>query len=239
MRQNENLFVTAMEECAELQQAISKLLRFGKNSFHPDDKNKETNEHKLLKEYYQLTTVINMLIENGALSDLSNDEIKVIAKTKQANVKHFQKLSEKLKTIQTELPKNYCLNDIIKEISKEYIPQKSEDMMLIFKQENDLAGTPDVMGLYFNPDAASGGQYVVLYICNWLIINTKTRTKNPKEFFEYLEENCYIELIDIGTENFNRYDEVFCKQENALMLNENNAKEIMDRLINRAMHEMK
>ena len=36
MTHAENLRVVAMEECAELQQAISKALRFGMDSCHPD-----------------------------------------------------------------------------------------------------------------------------------------------------------------------------------------------------------
>ena len=33
----ENLMVTAMEECAEIQKEISKALRFGINNHHPDE----------------------------------------------------------------------------------------------------------------------------------------------------------------------------------------------------------
>ena len=53
MQESENLYVVAMEECAELQQALSKGLRFGMYNHHPD-RPYQTNAQEVLQEYYQL-----------------------------------------------------------------------------------------------------------------------------------------------------------------------------------------
>ena len=53
MREIENLCVVAMEECAELQQALSKSLRFGFQNYNPNTPEK-TNSVDILNEYYQL-----------------------------------------------------------------------------------------------------------------------------------------------------------------------------------------
>ena len=53
MRDMENLYVIAIEECAELQQEITKLMRFG-------------NDHQakmhLLTKFYQLQSVMDLII---------------------------------------------------------------------------------------------------------------------------------------------------------------------------------
>ena len=235
MIKNENLFVTAMEECAEIQQAISKILRFGKNNYHPNDPNKETNEHQFLKEYYQLKAVVNMLLSNGVLSDLTKDEILDIISNKCQNVSNFQQLSMRLGTINDlELPANCTRKDIIENISKSYIPQTDRETIFIFKEDNTLTGTADVIELYFNPNATSGGQYVLIYIYKNNILEAEQNTNTPEEFFEYLESFCFTELIDIDNNEFDEYDKVFCKQQNVTELNKLNTINVMQKIVNYA-----
>lgn len=89
---NENLLITLSEECAEVQQAISKLLRFGKNACSPITPD-TTNEMDVLTEYYQLAAVMEMLIDQGVLKQLSEFDIATIKSDKKSKVEHYQSVS--------------------------------------------------------------------------------------------------------------------------------------------------
>ena len=93
MNEMENLYVIAMEECAEIQQCISKILRFGEQNYHPNSAG-ITNADELLKEYYQLQTVMEMIINKGILGTLSEDKIKEIKQSKYHNIIHYAKVSK-------------------------------------------------------------------------------------------------------------------------------------------------
>lgn len=95
MNSTENLFIVASEECAEIQQCISKTLRFGADDCHPDRPD-STNEIELLTEYYQLQAVIEMLQEKGALKTLSAEEIDTIKASKKAKVMKYAEYSKKI-----------------------------------------------------------------------------------------------------------------------------------------------
>lgn len=64
MNKKEHLMVVAMEECAEIQQAIAKSLRFGLQDHRPETPTM-TNEQEILTEYYQLMAVMEMLQEES------------------------------------------------------------------------------------------------------------------------------------------------------------------------------
>lgn len=66
MKRHEMLLTIVSEECAEIQQAVSKMLRFGGNATHPDFPEK-TNEMQVIEEYYQLEGVMKMLFDEGIL----------------------------------------------------------------------------------------------------------------------------------------------------------------------------
>lgn len=93
MTRNENLLVTLMEECAELQQAVSKALRFGMDNYHPANPEK-TNEHNIMVEYYQLVSVMEMLVNSGVLHDFSPTDKSLVKTTKKINVERYQEVSE-------------------------------------------------------------------------------------------------------------------------------------------------
>lgn len=77
MRQHENLLITLTEYCANIQEAVSKSFRFGLQNHHPD-KPDITNTDVIMKKYYQIGTLIELLQEYGKLPVLSEDEIKKI-----------------------------------------------------------------------------------------------------------------------------------------------------------------
>ena len=84
VRTSEYLLEIVSEEAGEVTQAVSKLLRFGKeNRCNPLSSN---NEDKLLIEVYQLQGMIEHLQELGILRKPSEDEIKNIKETKINNV---------------------------------------------------------------------------------------------------------------------------------------------------------
>lgn len=63
MNRREYLLVCLMEECAEVAQAASKVLRFGLYDEHLG----ATNQARLMAEITDLSAVIQMLMENDAL----------------------------------------------------------------------------------------------------------------------------------------------------------------------------
>ena len=95
MNNIENLYIVASEECAEIQQCISKILRFGENNYHPNRPD-DTNAKELLTEYYQLQGVMEMIIDEGVLECMSEDEIKIIKEKKKRKVSDYAQLSKSL-----------------------------------------------------------------------------------------------------------------------------------------------
>ena len=95
MNNIENLYVVASEECAEIQQSISKILRFGETNHHPDRPD-ETNAKELLTEYYQLQGVMEMIIDHGVLGHMSETEINSIKAKKRCKVSDYAQLSKSL-----------------------------------------------------------------------------------------------------------------------------------------------
>lgn len=93
MTEAENLYVVASEECAEMQQCISKILRFGEQNHHPDRPN-DTNASELLTEYYQLQGIMEMIIDHGFLGHMSEKEIEVIKARKRCKVSDYAQLSK-------------------------------------------------------------------------------------------------------------------------------------------------
>src|SRR5574344_877467 len=83
------LFVCLMEEAAEVQQAVSKLIRFGSNNHNPKTP-EQTNSDDIMTEYYQLQAVMELLQEKGKLPVLSTEEIKYIKKDKKQKLKYFE-----------------------------------------------------------------------------------------------------------------------------------------------------
>jgi len=95
MTKNEYLMTVAMEECAEIQQAISKSLRFGLDNCHPNDSS-ITNGDQIVIEFAQLWGVITMLGEAGVLPHFSATSLGEIARAKKGKVAKYMELSREL-----------------------------------------------------------------------------------------------------------------------------------------------
>lgn len=93
MNRDENLLVTLMEECAELQQAVSKAIRFGMDSCHPDHPGR-SNEHDIMVEYYQLVAVMEMLNNSNVVGRFSAADEALVKVKKKVSVSKFQDVSE-------------------------------------------------------------------------------------------------------------------------------------------------
>lgn len=98
MKTEECLLVTAMEECAEIQQEISKALRFGVESHHPD--NSEMTHGKLImKEFYQLRAVMDMLVVKRIIPPISEFEQNQIYRDKWAAVEKWEAYSKSIGSV--------------------------------------------------------------------------------------------------------------------------------------------
>jgi NTP pyrophosphatase (non-canonical NTP hydrolase) len=69
------LLVMLMEEAAEVQQAIAKVLRHGFYSYHPDDLEQKTNRELLEKELADVFTVHRMLTDANVLREVTEKDI--------------------------------------------------------------------------------------------------------------------------------------------------------------------
>lgn len=92
MKRNEHLLVCLMEECAEIQQAVAKSLRFGLKDYHPERPNL-TNETEILTEFYQLVAVMDLLQQEKAIITLSEVEIEKIKNRKLEKLDEYMEYS--------------------------------------------------------------------------------------------------------------------------------------------------
>lgn len=100
MNKIENISIVVMEECAEVQQAISKALRFGYDCYDPS--NPDTNNAiDILTEYYQLEAMMDLLISESSLDKyLSVEEIIQIKNNKTKKFLKYQEISEELGNVE-------------------------------------------------------------------------------------------------------------------------------------------
>ena len=74
------------EECGEVIQAVSKILRHGYESYNPLDTNKETNRTLLEKELGDLQEAKRIML---AADDIHDSNIKIYAQSKYERVKQY------------------------------------------------------------------------------------------------------------------------------------------------------
>jgi len=79
------------EECAEISQVAMKILRFGMNSYHPDDPHKTKNHLLLEKEIADLLVVLELMIKSGDINEprlTKCIDVKMTTKTLNKWLKH-------------------------------------------------------------------------------------------------------------------------------------------------------
>lgn len=96
MQRHENLLITTMEECAEIQQSISKLLRFGDLNYCKEQDAIIDNNYNILKEYEQLKEMFNILLEYHILEDLTEEQKDEIRHNKRTKVFRYIEESKQL-----------------------------------------------------------------------------------------------------------------------------------------------
>lgn len=74
-------------------------------------------------------------------------------------------------------------------------------------------GMEEFEAIYYNPDATAGGQFVVLHLSYELIAEAKENSSSADEFYEYLDNKAFTELIDLGTQEFSDYLEAYTEPE--------------------------
>lgn len=94
MTEQEHLLTCLMEECAEIQQRVSKALRFGLYEIQPEQE--YTNKRRIMLELYDLLGVIEMLQERKTL-DMFLEREHVHAKKEK--VLHFLEYAREQKAI--------------------------------------------------------------------------------------------------------------------------------------------
>jgi hypothetical protein len=93
-KEQEILTITA-EECGEVIQAISKIVRFGKDSYNPKDRKKVTNAAHLVSELGDLLACVRILHEIGLVGE---DELMEAAEYKFEKLKKYSNLFNEERT---------------------------------------------------------------------------------------------------------------------------------------------
>ena len=91
MNKTEYLLICLIEECAEIQQAATKALRFGLNNGHPSRRN--TNADDIAKECCDLIAIIELLEEEKIINGMTNIQN---IKHKKKKMKHYMNYSRGL-----------------------------------------------------------------------------------------------------------------------------------------------
>lgn len=76
------------EEAAEVQQIISKIIRHGYRSYHPDDHDMMTNRKLLEKELGDLTLAIQLMVKSGDISETKIDEFSISKRSRISKYLH-------------------------------------------------------------------------------------------------------------------------------------------------------
>jgi len=101
MNKKEHLLTCLTEECAEVIQVADKGMRFGTDDSYPNES--ATNAYNIVKEYIEITAVMDMLLDEGFLISLSDDEANEIFIAKQQRVRDYMDYARSRGTLVDDL----------------------------------------------------------------------------------------------------------------------------------------
>lgn len=98
MTRREALYVKLIEECSEVQKCATKILRFGENSFHPDDEKQIKNSEKLADELADLVVVLEVISKEilEVKDALDSDIIEKSAKARMEKLEQMLEIQKEL-----------------------------------------------------------------------------------------------------------------------------------------------
>lgn len=99
MNRTEHLLICLAEEAAEIQQAVTKALRFGLDDESPD--RTTTNAEDIVKELHDLIGVVELLDEAGAIPTPSSIDLDKAVNEKKAKVEKYLEYSKSRGTLTT------------------------------------------------------------------------------------------------------------------------------------------
>jgi hypothetical protein len=111
MTKQEYTLTCLQEECAEVIQIISKIKRFGADSFHPDDPEKVTNAENLAREIMDLMAVIQMVGAEGVLPEITPREAGESIQRKIDKVEFYMKASRAIGILEQDAEQEPPAND--------------------------------------------------------------------------------------------------------------------------------
>lgn len=98
MNKKEYLLTCLAEEAGEIQQAVSKALRFGLDDVHPCGT--QNNHDKLNAEIADLAAIAQMLADEGFVKRIPYNEILELFDKKRAKVQKYMEISHELGCLQ-------------------------------------------------------------------------------------------------------------------------------------------
>lgn len=84
--QQADRLIRLMEECSEVQQEAAKILRFGFDSFQPEDPTRELNRDRLRREMIDLKVAWDMMCGMGEVNSFGFREIAAVHKQKAGDI---------------------------------------------------------------------------------------------------------------------------------------------------------
>ena len=100
MNKTEHLLTCLMEECAEIQKATAKALRFGLDDHAPNSSS--TNAEDIAAEIIDLVAVIEMLREENIIPSICDNDSKIAIEQKKEKVKKYMNYAKERGTLRED-----------------------------------------------------------------------------------------------------------------------------------------
>ena len=97
MNKTEHLLTCLMEECAEIQKATAKALRFGLDDHAPNSNS--TNAEDIASEVNDLIAIIEMLREENIIQNVAQDDVNLAIIAKKEKVRKYMDYAKERGTL--------------------------------------------------------------------------------------------------------------------------------------------